>query len=94
MPLAVVLGAIGFLGWFAALATGRMPTGLRRLGVIAVRYLAQTNAYWLILTDDYPHASPAVAAPGGEHEPVAELPGSEQAGSEQAGSEQAGEAAA
>ena len=74
--LAVVLGAIGFLGWFAALATGRMPTGLRRLGVIAVRYLAQTNAYWLILTDDYPHASPAVAAPGGEHEPVAELPGS------------------
>ena len=64
--LAVVLGAIGFLGWFAALATGRMPTGLRRLGVIAVRYLAQTNAYWLILTDDYPHASPAVAAPGGE----------------------------
>ena len=92
--LAVVLGAIGFLGWFAALATGRMPTGLRRLGVIAVRYLAQTNAYWLILTDDYPHASPAVAAPGGEHEPVAELPGSVQAGSKQAGSEQAGEAAA
>ena len=25
---------VGFLGWFAALATGRMPTGLRNLGAI------------------------------------------------------------
>jgi len=61
--LSVVLLVIGFLGWFAALATGRMPTGLRNLGAFAVRYHAQTNAYWLIVTDRYPHASPALRPP-------------------------------
>ena len=61
--LSVVLFVIAFLGWFAALATGRMPTGLRSLGAFAVRYHSQTNAYWFILTDDYPHASPALRPP-------------------------------
>lgn len=54
------LVAVGVLGWFAALATGRMPEGLRNLGAVAVRYLAQANAYWLIVLDDYPHASPVL----------------------------------
>jgi hypothetical protein len=54
---------VGFLGWFAALATGRMPEGIRDLGAVALRYLAQTNAYWLVLTDEYPHASPALRPP-------------------------------
>jgi uncharacterized protein DUF4389 len=58
-----VLFVVGFLGWFAALATGRTPTGLRNLGAVAIRYLTQTNAYWLILTDSYPSAGPAVRAP-------------------------------
>nr|MBA2331911.1 DUF4389 domain-containing protein [Actinomycetota bacterium] len=72
--LGAALAVIAFLGWFAALATGRMPEGLRKLGVVAVRYLAQTNAYWLILTDDYPYASPALRAPNDESatEPAAE----------------------
>jgi len=70
--LSVVLFVVGFLGWFAALATGRMPTGLRKLGAFSVRYHAQTNAYWLILTDDYPHASPALRPPP-EPEPEPEL---------------------
>jgi len=61
--LAGALAVVGFLGWFAALATGRMPASLHALGVIAVRYLAQTNAYWLVVTDDYPYASPALRAP-------------------------------
>ena len=56
-----MLFVIALLGWFAALATGRMPTGLRNLGAFAIRYGAQTNAYWLVVTDDYPHASPALA---------------------------------
>ena len=58
--LSGALFVIAFLGWFVALATGRMPDGLRKLGVVSVRYLAQTNAYWLIVTDDYPYASPAL----------------------------------
>lgn len=61
--LTLALFVVAFLGWFAALVTGRMPTGLRNLGAICVRYLAQVNAYWFVLTDAYPHASPALRPP-------------------------------
>ena len=61
--LGAALAVAGILGWFAALVTGRMPTGLRNLGAVAIRYNAQTNAYWLVLTDAYPHASPALRPP-------------------------------
>lgn len=68
--LAVALAVVGFLGWFAALFTGRMPTGLRNLGAYCIRYLAQTDAFWLVLTDAYPHSSPALRpAPEPEAEP-------------------------
>jgi hypothetical protein len=67
--LSAVLFVVAVLAWFAALATGRMPTGLRNLGAYAVRYLAQTNAYWFVLTDAYPHASPAHRPPP-EPEPL------------------------
>jgi hypothetical protein len=60
---------VAFLGWFAALATGRMPTGLRNLGAFSIRYHAQTNAYVVVLTDRYPHASPALR-PAPEPEPA------------------------
>ena len=68
------LVVVAFLGWFVAFATGGMPRGLRNLGASAVRYLAQTNAYWFILTDEYPYASPALRAPQLE-EHAAELYG-------------------
>jgi hypothetical protein len=61
--LSVALAMVGFLGWFASLATGRMPAGMRNLGAVCVRYLAQTTAYWAVLTDRYPHASPALRPP-------------------------------
>jgi hypothetical protein len=61
--LSGVVFLVGFLGWFAALATGRMPTGLRNLGAVCVRYLAQANAYWFVVTDAYPNASPALRPP-------------------------------
>jgi hypothetical protein len=63
---AVLSGAIvvvGILGWFAALATGRMPTGLRNLGAMSIRYQAQTHVYWFVLNDRYPYASPALRPP-------------------------------
>lgn len=55
--LAAVLAAAALLGWFAALATGRMPARLRAPGADAVRYIARTTAYWLVLTDVYPSRS-------------------------------------
>jgi hypothetical protein len=67
--LTVALLAAALLGWFAALATGRMPSGLRNLGAVCVRYISQTNAYWFLITDRYPHASPALRPPP-EPEPV------------------------
>ncbi|HWL32141.1 MAG TPA: DUF4389 domain-containing protein [Gaiellaceae bacterium] len=70
--LSVVLFVVGLLGWFAALVTGRMPTGLRNLGAYSVRYASQTNAYWFVITDAYPHASPALRPPP-EPEPEPEL---------------------
>jgi len=53
---ALVVAAV--LTWFASLATGTAPWGLRNLMAYALRYDAQTNAYLLLLTDAYPHASP------------------------------------
>lgn len=61
--LTYVLIVISFLGWFASLATGRMPLGLRNAGAAAIRYLSQTYAYVLLLTPRYPHSTPAVAEP-------------------------------
>jgi hypothetical protein len=73
LMLSYLLFVVAFLGWFAALATGRMPTGLRNGGAAAIRYLTQTNAYVLLLTADYPHSSPTVATPAApEPEPERE----------------------
>jgi Domain of unknown function (DUF4389) len=57
------LYAAGFLGWFAALFTGRMPVGLRNMGALALRYLAQENAYLMLLTEQYPYSGPTIPSP-------------------------------
>ena len=56
--LGTALYVVAFLGWWAALVTGRMPHGLRDLGAAAIRYSAQTYAYLLLVTARYPYASP------------------------------------
>jgi hypothetical protein len=47
-----------FLGWFASLARGRMPKGLRDAGAYAIGYTAQSTAYLLLVTERYPNADP------------------------------------
>jgi len=47
-----------FLGWFASLARGRMPKGLRDAGAYSIGYTAQSTAYLLLVTDRYPNADP------------------------------------
>ena len=47
-----------FLTWFVALVRGSAPWGLRNLSAYGLRYSAQVNAYLLLLTEAYPHASP------------------------------------
>mgnify|MGYP000536512683 CR=1 FL=1 len=58
-----VLAVAAFLGWFAALARGRMPEGLRDLGAYAIGYGAQASGYALLLTDRYPDSRPVHVRP-------------------------------
>jgi hypothetical protein len=60
---AIVALVAAVLGWPAALATARMPEGLRDLGAAALRYEAQTAGYLLLLTARYPDASPRLEPP-------------------------------
>lgn len=54
------LWASAFLGWWAALFTGRMPEGLRDLNLYALRYSAQSSAYLLLITERYPDGDPVL----------------------------------
>ena len=47
-----------FLAWFASLARGRTPRGLRDLVVYAIGYTAQVVGYLLLVTDRYPTSRP------------------------------------
>src|SRR4051812_13678512 len=53
-----LLFACAVLGWFASLAKGRMPKGLRDAGAYSIGYSAQASAYLLLVTDRYPNADP------------------------------------
>ncbi len=48
------------VGWFACVARGRMPRGLRDLVAYAVGYSAQVSGYMLLLTDSHPSSDPAL----------------------------------
>jgi hypothetical protein len=68
--LGYLLSVVAFLGWFAALVTGRMPLGFRNAGVYALRYQAQLLAYgFFILNDRYPYTGPADLAEAVPAEP-------------------------
>jgi Domain of unknown function (DUF4389) len=58
-----LLGGVGLLGWFASMATGQMPRGLRNAGALALRYQMQLSGYLAVLTSDYPYSGPCVSAP-------------------------------
>jgi Domain of unknown function (DUF4389) len=82
VPAAIVSGSLSallvtcaVLGWFASLALGRMPEGLRDASAHALRYSGQLAAYVLVLTDHYPHGSPlAGEAPRGGSGPTLDWP--------------------
>lgn len=81
LPALVISGAYfglasvaAVLGWFAVLATGRMPRGLRNAVALALRYNAQLYGYAFVLTDRYPHSGPVSDSPAPAEEPVRFLP--------------------
>jgi hypothetical protein len=61
--LQVVLYTVAFLGWFASLALGRLPEGMRELGAYCLRYETQMVAYVLLLTSAYPSLAGATGEP-------------------------------
>jgi hypothetical protein len=60
--LRLLMNVLAFVGWFYALATGRMSEGIESLGSFALRYEAQTFAYAFLLTGKYPSLGGAPAA--------------------------------
>jgi hypothetical protein len=59
-----LLYTFSLLGWFAIMARGRMPRGLRDGAAYALSYGAQFWSYALLLTDRYPDSDPMAAVPG------------------------------
>jgi Domain of unknown function (DUF4389) len=55
--LRTLMSVLAFVGWFYALAAGRMSEGIEGLGSYALRYEAQTLAYMFLLTGKYPSLS-------------------------------------
>ncbi len=81
MPAFIAASALGgvvlvvaLLAWWYALVTGRMPDGMRNLGVACLRYSAQTYAYALLLTSRYPYAAPVLRDRGPEPEELVDFP--------------------
>ena len=60
---------IAVLAWFACLARGQMPRGMRDAAAYAIGYGAQTTAYALLVTGRYPDAMPDRADPTPELPP-------------------------
>ena len=76
IPASILSSALGgalwvcaILMWFASLATGSAPWGLRNLAAYALRYEGQLYAYLFLLTDAYPDGSPLEGAAATEAAP-------------------------
>lgn len=80
LPALLVASALGnallvvaILGWWASLVRGEMPEGLRNLGASCLRYTSQTYAYFALLTDRYPYATPVLTGKTPVVEPPEQL---------------------
>ena len=52
--LSIVSEVVALICWFAALFTGRLPSGLADFQVGYLRWLTRFSAYLFLLTDVYP----------------------------------------
>jgi hypothetical protein len=59
--LGIAWGMTSVIAWFAILFTGRFPEGLYRFGVGVLQWNIRVEAYLLLLHDDYPPFSLALA---------------------------------
>jgi hypothetical protein len=61
IPHLIILGVLGyavgvtvFIGWLVALFTGSLPAGLHTFHTGYARWQARSQAYLMLLTDEYP----------------------------------------
>ena len=52
--LAIVLYVVYFLSWIIALITGSVPAGMHNFLAGFLRWSSRVNAYYYLLTDQYP----------------------------------------
>ena len=52
--LGIASAVVGLIAFFAVLFTGRWPTGLREFVLNVYRWYLRVQAYFLLLTDEYP----------------------------------------
>ena len=55
--LQILAGIMAFLGWFAILFTGKMPKSFQDLLDLSMRYMTRANAYYFLITEEYPPIS-------------------------------------
>jgi Domain of unknown function (DUF4389) len=52
--LAIAASVVGLIAFFAVLFTGRWPAGMRDFVLRVARWYLRVQAYWFLLTDEYP----------------------------------------
>jgi hypothetical protein len=82
LPCSALTGAMSYVtlmvwfgGWWVAMFTGRVPAGLRALGLYCLRFTARVNSYQFLLTSRYPQlGDPVPASPAPSRAPQGSLP--------------------
>ena len=52
--LGIVAGVLAFIGWFAAVFTGKIPDGIQKPIAMYLRYSARVTTYALFQREEYP----------------------------------------
>jgi hypothetical protein len=52
--IGIVMGILVIVSWFAIVITGKQPQGLFNSVSTFFRWIIRTQAYYLLLTDEYP----------------------------------------
>lgn len=56
-----IASTLSILAWFACLALGQMPRGMRDAQLYALRYVTQVDAYIFLVSPSYPDSNPEPA---------------------------------
>jgi hypothetical protein len=52
--VSIAAAVVTFIAWFAVIILGRWPVGMRDFVLGVLRWSTRVNAYWSLLTDEYP----------------------------------------